>query len=186
MLPATGLPDLPSPARAAIQFGRANFLGTDRGHVRESNDTSIDSRFRNFASWLDAVGFNKQSASHISNDPAIDLIGAYITEIRVGQWPSLPTTSKSPLGEQSLRNYILSAAQCLGRLMLVPCVVIDPKTASMKQVHLHPYLREIIAQRKAWSVPKPKKEPFTIDMFLSLFRSLRSHSDGLETFVQLA
>jgi hypothetical protein len=53
----------------------------------------------------------------------------------------------------------------------------------MKQVHLHPYLREIIAQRKAWSVPKPKKEPFTIDMFRSLSRSLRSRSDGLDTFL---
>jgi hypothetical protein len=46
------MPDLPSPARAAIEFGRANFLGADRGHVRGSNDTSIDSRFRDFAGWL--------------------------------------------------------------------------------------------------------------------------------------
>jgi hypothetical protein len=72
--PATAMPDLPSAARAAIQLGRANFLRTDRGYVRESNDTSIDSRFRHFASWLDAIGFDKQSAQQINNDLAIDLM----------------------------------------------------------------------------------------------------------------
>ena len=154
MLPASTMPDLPSPARAAIAFGRANFLGANRGHVRESNDTSIDSRLRHFAGWLDTVGFNQQSARRINNDLAIDLIGAYITEVKLGN--SLPSTSKAPLGEQSLRNYILAAAQCLNLLMTEPCIIIDPKTANQKQIHLHPYLREIIAQRKAWSVPRLK------------------------------
>ncbi len=176
------MPDLPSPARAAIKFGRANFLGADRGHVRESNDTPIDSRLRHFAGWLDAVGFDQQSAQRISSDLAIDLIGAYITEVKFGK--SLPSTSKGPLGEQSLRNYIIAAAQCLDLLMTAPCIIIDPKTANQKHVHLHPYLREIISQRKAWSVPRPKKEPFTIDMFRSLAEYLRSSPDVLATFLR--
>jgi hypothetical protein len=142
---------------------------------------SIDSRFRHFASWLDAVGFDKQSAQRINNDLAIDLIGAYITVVKHGN--RLASTSKGPLGEQSLRNYVIAASQCLDLLMTEPCVIIDPKTANQKQVHLHPYLREIIAQRKAWSVPRPKKEPFTIDMFRCLAASLRSSSDGLDTFL---
>ena len=130
------MPDLPSAARAAIEFGRANFLGTDRGHVRGSNDSSIDSRFRHFASWLDAVGFDQQSARRISSDLAVELIGAYITEVKLSN--SLPSTSKGPLGEQSLRNYVIAASQCLELLMLEPCVIIDPKTANQKQIHLHP------------------------------------------------
>jgi hypothetical protein len=43
MLPATSLPDLPSPIRAAIKFGRA-----DLGHVQESNKMSIDSQVTTF------------------------------------------------------------------------------------------------------------------------------------------
>jgi hypothetical protein len=166
MLPAADLSDLPSPARAAVQFGRAHFLGSDRGHVRVSNDSSIDSPVRYFASWLAAVGFNQQSAHNISNALAIDLIAAYITEVKMGH--SLPSTSIGPLGEQSLRNYILTAAQCLTLITGKPCVIIDPKTAHERQVHLHPYLRVIISQRKAWSKPKPKKEPYTVDMFCYL------------------
>jgi hypothetical protein len=164
------MPDLPSPARAAIKFGPANFLRADRRHVRGSNDTSIDSRFRHFAGWLDAVGFKQPSVRRISNDLVVDLIGAYITEVKVGS--SLPSTSKGPLGKQSPRNYVVTASQCLDLLMLEPCVIIDPKTASQKQIHLHPYLREIISQHKAWSAPRPKQEPFTIDIFRSLSHSL--------------
>jgi hypothetical protein len=99
---------------------------------------------------------------------------------------SLPSTSKGPLGEQSLRNYVIAASQCLDLLMLEPCVIIDPKTANQKQIHLHPYLREIISQRKAWSMPRPKKEPFTIDMFRSLSDSLRTSTDEIDTFLSKA
>jgi hypothetical protein len=67
--------------------------------------------------------------------------------------------------------------------MLKPCIIIDPKTANQKQIHLHPYLREIISQRKAWSVPRAKKEPFTIDMFRSLFRTLRMGTNKTDTFL---
>jgi hypothetical protein len=151
MLPAADLSDLPSPAQAAVQFGRAHYLGSDRGHVRASNDLSINTQVRHFASWLAAVGFNQQSAGHISNALAIDLIAAYITEVKMGH--SLPSKSTGPLGKQSLRNYILASAQCLTLIAGKPCVIIDPKTAHERQVHIHPYLREIISQRKAWSKP---------------------------------
>jgi hypothetical protein len=70
--------------------------------------------------------------------------------------------------------------------MLQPCVIIDPKIASQKQIHLHPYLREIISQRKAWSVPRPKKEPFTIDMFRSLSPSLQTITDKIDIFLSKA
>jgi hypothetical protein len=70
--------------------------------------------------------------------------------------------------------------------MLEPCIIIGPKTANQKQIHLHPYLREIISQRKAWSVPRPKKEPFTIDMFRSLSRSLQTGTDEIDTFLSKA
>jgi hypothetical protein len=181
MLPASTMPDLPSPGRAAIEFGRAKFLGADQQHVQGSNDTSIDSRFRRFAGWVDAVGFNQQSARRISSDLAANLIRAYVTEVKLGN--SLLSTSKGPLGKQGLRNYVIAASQCLDLLMLEPCVIIDPKTANQKQIHLHPYLREIISQCKAWSVPWPKKEPFTIDMFWSLSSSLGTGTDKIDTFL---
>jgi hypothetical protein len=84
-------------------------------------------------------------------------------EVKLGN--SLPSTLKGPFGKQSLLNYVLAAAQCLALLMDKPCLIIDPKTtANQKLGHLHSYLHEIIAQYKAWSVPFPKKEAFTIDM----------------------
>jgi hypothetical protein len=130
---------------------------------------------------LDAVGFDEQSSKRISSNLAINLIGAYITEVKLGK--SLPSTAKGLLGEQSLRNYIIAAAQCLDLLMIAPCIILDPKTAYQIDVHLHPYLQEIISQRKAWLVPCPKKEPFSIDMFRCLADHLRSSLDDLDTFL---
>jgi hypothetical protein len=75
------------------------------------------------------------------------------------------------------------ATQCLDLLIDEPCIIIDPKTAKQKQIHLHPYLHEIIAQHKAWSVPCPKKELFTIDMFGCLTAHLCSGADDLDTFL---
>jgi hypothetical protein len=62
-------------------------------------------------------------------------------------------------------------------------VVIDQTTLQQKRVHLHPYIREQLAQRAAWSQPRPKKEPYTIDMFKALESFVKSQSDGMDAFL---
>jgi hypothetical protein len=48
---------------------------------------------------------------------------------------------------------------------------------------MHPYIREMLSQRDAWFVPRPRKEPFTMDMFQVLSQSLSSRKDRLATFL---
>jgi hypothetical protein len=52
-------------------------------------------------------------------------------------------------------------------------------------MHLHPYIREQLAQKAAWSKPRPKKEPYTINMFRVLDDSVCSKPDGLDAFLSL-
>ncbi len=87
---------MPSPARASVLASRANFLRADRGHVGGSSNASADSRLRHFARWLDSEGYDQQSATLITKEIAIDLIGSYLTSVCQGN--SLPRTGKGPLG----------------------------------------------------------------------------------------
>jgi hypothetical protein len=38
---------------------------------------------------------------------------------------------------------------------------------------LHPFLADTLADRQAWTAPKPKQEPFTSDMFTYMFDDIR-------------
>jgi hypothetical protein len=136
---------------------------------------------RHFASWLELKGYNQQSASCIPPDLAIDLIGAYLTWVREGN--VLPSNSKGPLSEQSLRNYVNSAAHCITNVTGKLCIVIDPTTLQQKKVCMHPYIREQLAQRAAWSQPKPRKAPFTLEMFQALAAYLQSQPDAVDCFL---
>jgi hypothetical protein len=52
-----------------------------------------------------------------------------------------------------------------------------------KRVCMHPYIREQLAQRAAWTQPKPRKAPFTLEMFQVLSQHLRAQPDGLDSFL---
>jgi hypothetical protein len=101
MLPTDTLLGMPTPARAAIESSQAHFLWLDRGHVGGSNNSSADSKLCHFANWLGSKGYHKkQSACSITQNLAIDLIGAYLSWLRRGKY--LPSNSKGPIGEQAL------------------------------------------------------------------------------------
>ena len=156
MLPSEELSHLPTPARAAIRSSRSEFLTSDRGHVRRSNDASADSRLRFFANWLESQGFTQQSAADLKPTHMIDILGAYILAVQKGH--NLTSTF---ITGQTLRNYTKSAADCLTLLTGSPCSYYDPARMSMKRMSLHPYLNEQITQRSTWTKPKPRKEPCT-------------------------
>ena len=71
MLPTSDVSCLPSPARASILASRADFIRTDRGHVRAAGDATADSRLRHFARWLDGAGYSQQSAWLIDEGIAV-------------------------------------------------------------------------------------------------------------------
>jgi hypothetical protein len=178
MLPTTDLSSMPSPARNTILASQADFLQADQGHVRQSKNSTVDSRLRHFARWLGGQGYDQQSARSIKEGVAFDLIGAYLAWVRKGN--SLPHSSTSLLSGQSLHNYVNAAAHCVSLLTEQPCIIRDPTTFQQRRVHMHPYIRE---QRDAWSVPKPRKEPYTLDMFQALAHHLHSQQDRLATFL---
>jgi hypothetical protein len=91
-------------------------------------------------STLESKRYNQQSASRIPADLAIDLIGTYLKWVQEGN--TLPSNSKGPLSEQSLRLYVNAAAHCLTILTNRPCTVIDPTTLQQKRVCMHPYIWE--------------------------------------------
>jgi hypothetical protein len=119
----------------------------------------------------------------ITEGVAVDLIGAYLNWVKTGN--ALPSTSKGPLSKQSLHNYVNAAAYCVTLLTEQPCIVTDPTTFQQKRVHMHPYIREQLAQRAAWSQPLKKKEPYTLDMFRALAAFLQSTTDQTAIFLTM-
>jgi len=150
---------MPLAAKAAIGTSRLKFLTTDRGHVRESNDKSIDSRSKFFAQWLESKGHLKQSVASLTQNQIIDTIGAFLEDIKSGN-----NIQKIQLSGQSLRNYTTAAALCIQLLTGTMPQYFDLATLSQKRVYLHPYLHDKIAQRLTWAKPTPQKEPFTYRM----------------------
>ena len=108
MLPSRDLQDLPTPARVACYASRAQFVQADRGHVRQRNDASADSRLRFFASWLESKGFTRQSATELRSPQMIDLLGAFLTDVKNGN-----NLSNTKITGQTLRNYVKSATDCI-------------------------------------------------------------------------
>jgi hypothetical protein len=172
MLRTSNVLDMPTPPRTAVLDGQANFLRIDRGQVREANTATADSSLCHFASGLESKQFNQQSASRIPPDLAINLIGTYLKWFCEGN--TLPSNSKGPLLEQSL---------CMSILTKQPCIVIDPTTLQQKRICMHPYIREQLSQRAAWSQPKPSKAPFTLELFQALSQYLQSQPDVIGSFL---
>jgi hypothetical protein len=151
--------NMPAAATATIRASRLKFIETDRGHVRQSNDQSFDSRSKFFAGWLQSQGHTKQSVAALTPDQLIDTIGAFLEDVKSGK-----NLQKIQLSGQSLRNYTTAAAVCVKLLTGKMPQYFDPATLSQKRIYLHPYLHDKIAQRMTWSKPQLQKEPFTYRM----------------------
>jgi hypothetical protein len=151
--------NMPSAAKATIRACRLKFVTADRGHVRQSNDQSVDTRAKFFAGWLQSQGHTQQSVTALNPDQLIDTIGAFLESVKSGQ-----NLQKIQLTGQSLRNYTTAAAVFIKLLTGTMPQYFDPATLSQKRIYLHPYLHDKIAQRTAWTKPQLQKEPFTYRM----------------------
>jgi hypothetical protein len=181
MLPAPNLSNLPAAARAIVHTSRLEFMSTNRGHVRQSNDSTADSRLRFFALWLESLDFTQQLVSSLDSKHVIDVLGAYVYAVCHGH-----NLKRTLITGQTLRNYTKSAADCLTLLTGRPCTYYDSATLSMKRVALHPYLHEQISQRAAWTKPQPRKEPFTYLMLATHAKTvLKPAPDPFSSFLSL-
>jgi hypothetical protein len=157
---------MPSPAKAIIRASRLKFLEADRGHVRESNDQSVDSRTKFFARWLQSQGHTKQSVTLLTSDQVIDTLGAYLEDVKIGN-----NLQNMQLTGQSLRNYVTAATVCIHLITGHMPQYKDPATLAQKRIYLHPYLHEKITQRTTWTKPTDLKEPFTYRMLAAHARA---------------
>ena len=156
MLPPEDVSHMPTAAKATIRASRLKFVTADRGHVRQSNDQSVDTRAKFFAGWLQSQGHTQQSVTALNPDQLIDTIGAFLESVKSGN-----NLQKIQLTGQSLRNYTTAAAICIKLLTGTMPQYFDPAILSQKRIYLHPYLHDKIAQRTTWTKPQLQKEPFT-------------------------
>jgi hypothetical protein len=97
----------------------------------------------------------------------IELLGAFLTDLKNGQNPS-----KSTIVGQTLRNYVKLGSDCFWLLLGSPLTIKDPTTLMQTKPYLHPYLHELISQQSAWVQPKPRREPYTYRMLATQARFL--------------
>jgi hypothetical protein len=176
MLPPENVSNMPSPAQAIIRASRLKFLQADRGHVRQSNDKSIDTRSKFFAGWLQSHGHTQQSIAILKPDQIIDTLGAFLEDVKTGN-----NLQHIQLSGQSLRNYVTAAALCFKLLTGTMPQYFDPATLSQKRIYLHPYLHEKITQRTTWTRPNQQKEPFTYRMLAAHAKKHLGHNPKQST-----
>jgi hypothetical protein len=170
MLPPVPVLDLPATARAAVDASRTSFVTTNRGQVRINNDSTLGSRARHFANWLDAQDFTIDSLAALNPSIFPSILAAYVTAVADGNNCQMHTN----LTDQSLRGYLSAASDAITMLTPHTCSYLDPSTIAQKRPKTLPTISQIIHQRAAWSAPLPRKEPFTLDMIDALRTCLAS------------
>lgn len=133
--------------------------GTDRGLVRQGNDRTADNRIATFRDWLGSHGYDHLCcAEAITPIHAIWLIGSFIDHMAATPWNSKGDRRSSA----TLRHFTNAAASFLHQVMTEPFSMYT--SVGGKQVQ-DPYLASRLATFAKWDKRKPKREPYTIDMF---------------------
>eukprot|EP00980_Cylindrotheca_fusiformis_P009548 scaffold2093_cov88-Cylindrotheca_fusiformis.AAC.1 len=91
-------------------------------------------------------------------------------------------TNNPDLSAQTASNY-LSAARGVLQLVLHRSINIYDPSSLARQPRYHPFLGQQLAERRKWSKPMEKKEPFTADMFQWLASQLALEAGSLVSFV---
>ena len=142
----------------------SSFKQADRGHVRAANDASMEARAKAFTSWLADLDFNDKSLSEWDSATAVAMVSTFVHHIAENGFSHSNSTLKvkagAPLSAQTLMGYA-RAAECWCTVTLQ----LDMGHALSHTDTVHPLIKEIISQRRAWQRPRQKKEPITLDMF---------------------
>jgi len=167
VLPLGDMSSLPGPAQAAINSCIGGFVRRDRGAVRAANDQTFDTRAIHFANWLRRLGIDNLRLQTITPEQGLALICAYATSVTEGDVARPSSVRDGGVAESTIVGYIRSA-----HTWMTTMTNIIPPTWQVKdgKQKLHPFLGDIIAERRNWREPQKKKEPFTFPMFDVLHR----------------
>jgi len=122
----------------------------------------VDSRAQVFTSWLASLGFDDESLQEITPAQALPLVGAFIHAVAN---ESVSKTRALTLTAATISGHLRAARNWLAAELGV-VVDISAKDGTAK---LHPFLADTLAAQQAWTAPKPKQEPFTLDMLIYMF-----------------
>jgi hypothetical protein len=122
----------------------------------------VGSRAQVFTSWLASLNFNDESLQEITPAQALPLLGAFI---HAAANEGFSKTRALTLTAATISGHLRAARDWLAAELGV-VVDISADNGTSKQ---HLFLADTLAARQAWTAPKPKQEPFTLDMFTYMF-----------------
>jgi hypothetical protein len=94
-------------------------------------------------------------------------MGAYLRALLSGD----NLKNKKDLSDDTLMGYVRAAAQHLETHYRITVPIFLQSGASRQQNHIHPYLSDLLAQRRTWAKKRPKREALTgaiLDAMLEL------------------
>ena len=123
----------------------------------------MDTRADHFAQWLSEHSFDNRNIHSVTQTAATALIAAYIHDCANNGYTIKPGDL---LNDETLSRY--TAAAVYWFQAHVPSLknlnIGDPS----RLTSLHPSIRDTITTRRRWQQPKPKRLPYTNDMYITL------------------
>jgi hypothetical protein len=175
VLPTADLSAFPDSLRTIINNCHAHFLAEDRGHIRAANDQSHDSRATHFAQWLFSFdGVHPGFLQALSQNEALAIMGLYLRALLDGD----NIKHRTDLGEDTLMGYVRAAAQYLETQYGIDVPIFLQSGQSRQRNHFHPYLADLIAQRRTWAKKRDKREALTGAMLDSMLELAVLPSSG--------
>ena len=159
----TELSNLPDSARSAILDCQNYQIGRDRGRTRERNDKTVDTRANHFAQWLSEHSLDNRNIYSVTQTAATALIAAYIHDCANNGYTIKPGDL---LNDETLSRYTAAAVYWFQAHVpsLKDLNIGDPS----RLTSLHPSIRDTITTCRRWQQPKPKRLPYTDDMYITL------------------
>ena len=104
------------------------------------------------------------------DDPlCLVVLAVYVRDLRMGN----NLKNRDDLQADTLTGYVRSAHRALSHYHNNRHIdILDPHNSG-KSKNFHPIIAQQLADRRKWNQPKPKKLPFTLEMFATLSELLR-------------
>ena len=180
MVPTGEVSNLPPAFRASYDNCVRDFVTADRGQVRANNDKTFDSRAEVFTDWCTDMEFSEHDLRQLDDRQCLMVLGTFVREVKLGYNKKQLTDMTA----DTIRGYLTSAHRYLELLLGRHIPIMDPNHGGKSQRY-HPFLSEQLADRRRWTKPKPRYEPYTVEMFVSLEQYLSTFKDSLSSFVSL-
>jgi hypothetical protein len=157
---AGDLSGMPDSARTAVNDSVLYRRKVDRGTVRAKNDQSADSRAGHFYKWLLSHGYDDVSIPLITAASAVALLGAFVHTVAL---PGGTIQLAGICAPGTITGYVSAAHLWLEYVTGLTIPIHKPGTTN----HIGA-IGDIIALRRTWYQPRPKRQPIPYDIFRTL------------------